>query len=83
MKHQRRHRRRDALGEPGQWDSWVHAWPEAGTAGKQVRIANRDDATSRVMVAPFVERDNGAEPGRCGPPDPASARGAWIRRPPA
>ena len=58
-----RHRRQDALGEPGQWDNRVHTRLEHRTAGEQVLIATPDDATSRLIVARFVERDNGGRTG--------------------
>lgn len=44
-----------------QWDSSVHAWLEDRAAGDQVLISIHDDATSRLMMARFVERDDGAE----------------------
>ena len=60
-KHRSRRPRRAALGELGQWDSSVHAWLEDRAAGDQVMISIHDDATSRLMMARFVERDDGAE----------------------
>lgn len=60
-KHRRRRPRRAALGELEQWDSSVHAWLEDRAAGDQVLISIHDDATSRLMMARFVERDDGAE----------------------
>ena len=59
-KHRRRRQRRAALGELGQWDSSVHRWLE-DRAGELVLISIHDDATSRLMMARFVERDDGAE----------------------
>ena len=59
-KHRRRRERRAALGELGQWDSSVHRWLE-DRAGEFVLISIHDDATSRLMMACFVERDDGAE----------------------
>ena len=59
-KHRRRRKRRAALGELGPWDSSVHRWLEA-RAGQFVLISIHDDATSRLMMARFVERDDGAE----------------------
>ena len=59
-KHRSRRLRRAALGELGQWDSSVHRWLE-DRAGEFVLISIHDDATSRLMMARFVERDNGAE----------------------
>ena len=59
-KHRRRRKRRAALGELGQWDSSVHRWLE-DRAGELVLISIHDDATSRLMMARFVERDDGAE----------------------
>lgn len=59
-KHRSRRPRRAALGELGQWDSSVHRWLE-DRAGEFVLISIHDDATSRLMMARFVERDNGAE----------------------
>ncbi|MCY3763161.1 MAG: ISNCY family transposase [Gemmatimonadetes bacterium] len=59
-KHWRRRERRAALGELGQWDSSVHRWLE-DRAGEFVLISIHDDATSRLMMARFVERDDGAE----------------------
>lgn len=60
-KHRSRRPRRAALGELEQWDSSVHAWLEDRAAGDQVLISIHDDATSRLMMARFVERDDGAE----------------------
>ena len=60
VKHRRRRKRRAALGELGQWDSSVHRWLE-DRAGELVLISIHDDATSRLMMARFVERDDGAE----------------------
>ena len=60
-KHRSRRPRRAALGELEQWDSSVHAWLEDRAAGDQVLISIHDDATSRLMMACFVERDDGAE----------------------
>jgi len=59
-KHRRSRERRAALGELGQWDSSVHRWLE-DRAGEFVLISIHDDATSRLMTARFVERDDGAE----------------------
>lgn len=59
-KHRRRRPRRAALGELEQWDSSVHRWLE-DRAGEFVLISIHDDATSRLMAARFVERDDGAE----------------------
>ena len=59
-RHRSRRPRRGALGEPEQWDSSVHAWLE-DRAGEFVLISIHDDATSRLMTARFVERDDGAE----------------------
>ena len=59
-KHRRRRERRAALGELGQWDSSVHRWLE-DRAGECVLISIHDDATSRLMMTRFVERDGGAE----------------------
>ena len=59
-KHRSRRLRRAALGELGQWDSSVHRWLE-DRAAEFVLISIHDDATSRLMMARFVERDNGAE----------------------
>ena len=59
-KHRRRRKRRAALGELGQWDSSVHRWLE-DRVGEFVLISIHDDATSRMMMARFVERDDGAE----------------------
>ena len=47
-------------GELGQWDSSVHRWLE-DRAGECVLISIHDDATSRLMMTRFVERDGGAE----------------------
>ncbi len=60
-KHRRRRPRRAALGEPGQWDSSVHPWLEERLPGSQTLISIHDDATSRLLMARFVARDNGAE----------------------
>ena len=60
-KHRRRRPRRAALGELGQWDSSVHRWLEDRAGGEQVLISIHDDATSRLMAARFVARDDGAE----------------------
>ncbi len=60
-KHRSRRPRRAALGELEQWDSSVHAWLEDRAAGDQVLISIHDDATSRLMMTRFVERDDGAE----------------------
>ena len=60
-KHRRRRPRRAALGELGQWDSSVHPWLEERAAGGQVLISIHDDATSRLMMARFAARDDGAE----------------------
>ena len=60
-KHRRRRPRRVALGELGQWDSSVHAWLEDRAGGEQVLISIHDDATSRLLMARFVARDNGVE----------------------
>ena len=60
-KHRSRRPRRAALGELGQWDSSVHPWMEERAAGEQVLISIHDDATSRLLMARFVARDNGAE----------------------
>lgn len=60
-RHRSRRPRRAALGELEQWDSSVHAWLEDRAAGDQVLISIHDDATSRLMMARFVERDDGAE----------------------
>ena len=60
-KHRRRRPRRAALGELGQWDSSVHRWLEDRAADEQVLISIHDDATSRLMTARFVARDDGAE----------------------
>ena len=60
-KHRSRRPRRAALGELEQWDSSVHRWLEDRAGGDQVLISIHDDATSRLMMARFVERDNGAE----------------------
>ena len=59
-RHRSRRPRRAALGELEQWDSSVHAWLE-DRAGEFVLISIHDDATSRLMMARFVERDDGAE----------------------
>lgn len=60
-RHRSRRPRRAALGELEQWDSSVHAWLEDRAVGDQVLISIHDDATSRLMMARFVERDDGAE----------------------
>ncbi len=60
-KHRRRRPRRAALGELGQWDSSVHPWLEERLPGSQTLISIHDDATSRLLMARFVARDNGAE----------------------
>ena len=60
-KHRSRRPRRAALGELAQWDSSVHPWLEDRAEGSQALISIHDDATSRLMFARFVERDNGAE----------------------
>lgn len=60
-KHRSRRPRRAALGELGQWDSSVHPWLEERVAGSQTLISIHDDATSRLLMARFVPRDNGAE----------------------
>ena len=60
-KHRRRRPRRAAVGQLEQWDSSVHRWLEDRAGGDQVLISIHDDATSRLMVARFVGRDNGAE----------------------
>ena len=60
-KHRRQRPRRAAVGELGQWDSSVHPWLEERAAGEQVLISIHDDATSRLMTARFVARDDGAE----------------------
>ncbi len=60
-KHRRRRPRRAALGELGQWDSSVHPWLEERAAGERVLISIHDDATSRLLMARFVARDDGAE----------------------
>ena len=60
-RHRSRRPRRSAFGELEQWDSSVHAWLEDRAAGDQVLISIHDDATSRLMMARFVERDDGAE----------------------
>ena len=39
----------------------MHAWLEDRAAGDQALISIHDDATSRLMMARFVERDDGAE----------------------
>ena len=49
------------MGELEQWDSSVHAWLEDRAAGDQVLISIHDDATCRLIMARFVERDDGAE----------------------
>ena len=59
-KHRRRRERLAALGELGQWDSSVHRWLE-DRAGECVLISIHNDATSRLMMGRFVERDDGAE----------------------
>lgn len=58
-KHRRRRKRRAVLGELGRWDSSVHRWLE-DRAGEFVLILIHDDAASRLMIARFVERDDGA-----------------------
>ena len=60
-RHRSRRPRRAAFGELEQWDGSVHAWLEDRAAGDQVLISIHDDATSRLMTARFVERDDGAE----------------------
>ncbi len=60
-KHRSRRPRRAALGELAQWDSSVHRWLEDRVEGDLTLIALHDDATSRLMAARFVARDNGAE----------------------
>lgn len=59
-RHRRARPRRAAFGELIQWDSSEHAWFENRAAGHQVLIQMHDDATNRLMMARFVERDNGA-----------------------
>ena len=49
-------------GELGQWDSSVHRWLE-DLAGELVLISIHDDATSRLMMARFVECDDGRRTG--------------------
>ena len=60
-RHRSRRPRRAALGELGQWDSSVHPWLEERSPGSQTLISIHDDATSRLLMARFVARDNGAE----------------------
>ncbi|WP_420632683.1 ISNCY family transposase [Candidatus Palauibacter sp.] len=60
-RHRSRRPRRAALGELGQWDSSVHPWLEERSPGSRALISIRDDATSRLLMARFVARDNGAE----------------------
>ena len=60
-KHRRRRPRRAALGELEQWDSSVHRWLEDRAGTEQALISIHDDATSRLMAARFVARDDGAE----------------------
>ena len=60
-RHRSRRPRRAALGELEQWDSSTHGWLEDRVAGDQVLISIHDDATSRLMTARFVARDDGAE----------------------
>ena len=91
-RHRRRRERRAALGELGQWDSSVHRWLE-DRAGEFVLISIHDDATSRLMMTRFVERDDGAEnrraiigyPRRHGRPqavytDHAGHFGQWLSK---
>lgn len=59
-RHRRARPRRAAFGELIQWDSSDHAWFEKRAAGRQVLIQMHDDATNRLMMARFVERDDGA-----------------------
>ena len=49
-----------ALDELGQWDSSVHPWLEGRSPGSQTLISIHDDATSRLLMARFVARDNWA-----------------------
>ncbi len=44
-----------------QWDSSVHPWLEDRGAADLVLISIHDDATNRLQMAHFVERDDGAE----------------------
>ena len=60
-RHRSRRPRRAALRELGQWDSSVHPWLEERSPGDQALISIHDDATSRLLMARFVARDNGAE----------------------
>jgi len=58
-RHRKARPRRAALGELIQWDSSEHAWFEDRAAGRQVLIQMHDDATNRLMMGRFVDRDNG------------------------
>lgn len=60
-KHRSRRPRRAAVGELGQWDSSVHSWLEDRGPDDLVLISIHDDATNRLQMARFVERDDGAE----------------------
>jgi hypothetical protein len=63
-RHRARHRkarpRRAAFGELIQWDSSEHAWFEERASGRFTLIQMHDDATNRLLMARFVERDSGA-----------------------
>ena len=60
-KHRKRRPRRAALGEMELWDSSTHGLLEDRAGGDQVLISMHDHATSRLMTARFVARDEGAE----------------------
>lgn len=58
-RHRKARPRRAALGELIQWDTSEHAWFEDRLPGLQFLIQMHDDATNRLMMARFVEQDNG------------------------
>lgn len=58
-RHRKARPRRAAFGELVQWDSSDHAWFEDRVPGRFVLIQMHDDATNRLMMARFVERDTG------------------------
>lgn len=59
-RHRKARPRRAAFGELVQWDSSDHAWFEDRVPGRFVLIQLHDDATNRLQMARFVERDTGA-----------------------